>query len=49
VETKTLMETLQTRFLAPVIVDLIPIYDHDSDGIDTSSVPIVNESNVEVQ
>jgi hypothetical protein len=35
--------------LAPVIVDLITIYDDDSEDIDTSTVPIINESNAEIQ
>jgi len=42
---KTLMETPRTRVLAPVIVDLITIYDYYNDGMDTSGVPIINEPN----
>jgi hypothetical protein len=49
VTTETLTKTLGTRILAPVIVDLITIYDDDSDDIDTSTVPIINEANTEIQ
>jgi hypothetical protein len=46
---KTLMETPRTRVLAPVIVDLITIYDYYNDGMDTSGVPIINEPNEGIQ
>jgi hypothetical protein len=35
-----------TAGLAPIIIDLTTIYDHDSDEMDTSRVPIIDESKV---
>jgi hypothetical protein len=40
------MEALATIVLAHVIIDLITIYD-DSDDVDTSIFPILNESKTE--
>jgi hypothetical protein len=44
---KRLIEAPTTIVLAHVIIDLITIYDDDSDDVDTSVVPILNESNIE--
>jgi hypothetical protein len=45
VTVEILTETLGTIILAPVIIDLTNIYDDDSDDINTSAVPIINEAN----
>jgi hypothetical protein len=35
--------------LAPIIADLITIYDDDNEDIDTFMVPIINEASTEIQ
>jgi hypothetical protein len=46
---ETLIETLSTTSLAPVIIYLIIIYDDDSDDMGISSVPIIHEANTKIQ
>ena len=46
---ETLIETLSTTSLAPIIIYLIIIYDDDSDDMGISSVPIIHEANTKIQ
>jgi hypothetical protein len=45
---ETVIVTSDPYILAPVITDLITIYDDDSEDLDTTIVPIVNEVDIEI-